>query len=44
MPGGLGTSQPGAASDMETNMEVVIYGFMTLYQRYPPPPQAVEKK
>jgi hypothetical protein len=38
--------QAGAASDTETNMELIIYGIMTLYQRYPPlpPPLAVEKK
>ena len=38
-----GQPQPGA--DIETNMEMVIYGIMTLYQRYPPRPAiAVEKK
>ena len=26
----------GGASSLETNMEMVIYGIMTLYQRYPP--------
>jgi hypothetical protein len=41
IPGGAGMGQqPGASSDLETNMEVVIYGFMTLYQRYPPPAAA----
>jgi hypothetical protein len=32
--------------DLETNMEMVIYGVMTLYQRYPPPPArpAADKK
>jgi len=49
--GGFG-GQPGdpgtAVSEPDTNMELVIYGIMTLYQRYPaaPPPPAlpVEKK
>jgi hypothetical protein len=35
-----GTGQPSAGSDLESNMELVIYGFMTLYQRYPPPTAA----
>jgi hypothetical protein len=45
-PKGLGGqpsgAQPGAAAggsaEMETNMEIVIYGIMTLYQRYPARP------
>jgi hypothetical protein len=42
--GGPNPNQPAAgASDMETNMEMVVYGIMTLYQRYPPRP-AGEKK
>jgi hypothetical protein len=37
-----GTSPIGAAGDsQETNLELVIYGIATLYQRYPPrPPEA----
>ena len=31
-----GQPQPSAGQDMETNMEIVIYGIMTLYQRHPP--------
>ena len=27
------------AADTETNMELVIYGIMTIYQRYPPAPK-----
>ncbi len=33
--------QAGASSDTETNMELVIYGIMTLYQRYPKAPVQV---
>jgi hypothetical protein len=48
-PGNRGPGQPAAAGggqDLETNMEIVIYGIMTLYQRYPPPPNmpVAEKK
>src|SRR5262249_43229593 len=43
-PGGLGpgagNQPPGDGQDLESNMELVIYGVMTLYQRYPPRPQA----
>jgi hypothetical protein len=28
-----------SASGQETNLEIVIYGIMTLYQRYPAPPK-----
>jgi hypothetical protein len=43
--GGPGPEQPAAgASDMETNMEMVVYGIMTLYQRYPPRPAAEKKQ
>lgn len=40
-PGG-GPNEPaagGGGADLETNMEIVIYGFMTIYQRYPPAPK-----
>ncbi len=30
--------QTGGGADLETNMEMVIYGIVTLYQRYPPRP------
>lgn len=40
MPGGFGASL--AADENETNVEIVIYGVITLYQRYPPPPQGSE--
>jgi hypothetical protein len=45
IPGGPGRpaagNQPsGDGQNLETNMELVIYGVMTLYQRYPPRPQA----
>jgi hypothetical protein len=33
-----GASAGGGSGEMETNMELVIYGIMTLYQRYPPRP------
>jgi len=39
--GGGGGAPP--SQDLETNMELVIYGTMTLYERYPPRP-SVEKK
>jgi hypothetical protein len=35
-----GNQPPGDGQNLETNMELVIYGVMTLYQRYPPRPQA----
>ena len=38
-----GPGEPAASSgssDMDANMELVIYGLMTLYQRYPPAPRA----
>jgi hypothetical protein len=39
-PGPRGEREPSAAGDdSESNMELVIYGIMTLYQRYPPRPQ-----
>jgi hypothetical protein len=28
---------PGNADSMETNYELVLYGMMTLYERYPAP-------
>ena len=41
---GIGASkgnEPAGSADLETNMEMVIYGIVTLYQRYPPrPPMA----
>lgn len=40
--GGLGLGN--AAPEMETNMELVIYGVMTLYQRYPPRPAAKKEQ
>jgi hypothetical protein len=49
MPGGFGPvgggsdsngSQPAATDNMEANMELVIYGIVTLYERYPPKPAA----
>jgi hypothetical protein len=35
---GGGAKEPASSGggDLETNMEMVIYGVMTLYQRYPP--------
>ncbi len=42
-PGGGG----GGGGELETNMELVMYGVMTLYQRYPPrnaPTPIIEKK
>lgn len=43
--GGLGQGNEGG-SITETNLEIVIYGVMTLYQRYPPRPAGAsgEKK
>lgn len=39
--GPKGPNDPAAGgSDLDTNMELVIYGIMTLYQRYPPAPRA----
>jgi hypothetical protein len=41
-PSGLGglrerpTTSPSAGSDQESNVELVIYGIVTLYERYPP--------
>ncbi len=38
-PFGGGGAQPAAAApvdEMETNMELVLYGIVTLYERYPP--------
>ena len=44
-PGGSGPADPGyghavtaATDDLEANMELVIYGIVTLYERYPPRP------
>jgi hypothetical protein len=39
--GNPGPGIPGqeAAQDLEANMELVIYGIVTLYERYPPRPQ-----
>jgi hypothetical protein len=39
-------AQPAAAvgDDQETNMEMVIYGIVTLYQRFPPRPQGENKQ
>ena len=53
--GGFGTKgldtgategQPAAAGgdNQETNMEMVIYGIVTLYQRYPPRPHGENKQ
>lgn len=40
MPGFQPKNQSGesGSADLETNMEMVIYGIVTLYQRYPPRP------
>jgi hypothetical protein len=38
MPGGLGGPGETAAPDMEANLELVIYGIVTLYERFPPKP------
>jgi hypothetical protein len=42
-PGGSGGpaagNPPGDGQNLETNMELVVYGVMTLYQRYPPRPK-----
>jgi hypothetical protein len=42
-PGGPGRpaagNPPGDGQNLETNMELVVYGVMTLYQRYPPRPK-----
>jgi hypothetical protein len=36
-PGGAaGDAQEAATDNMEANMEIVLYGVMTLYERYPP--------
>jgi hypothetical protein len=44
IPGGPGNpgadNPPGDSQDLESNMELVVYGIMTLYQRYPARPQA----
>ena len=32
------TAENAPSADLETNMEMVIYGIVTLYQRYPPRP------
>jgi hypothetical protein len=32
------TPEPSGSGELETNMELVIYGIVTLYQRYPPRP------
>ena len=41
-PGSTGPGSPGspAVDNMEANMELVIYGVVTLYERYPPLPKA----
>jgi hypothetical protein len=36
---GLGQTEEGESSGQETNLEIVIYGVMTLYQRYPAVPR-----
>jgi hypothetical protein len=41
LPGPMNPAPEGSGSsgaDVETNMELVIYGIVTLYQRYPPRP------
>jgi hypothetical protein len=35
-PFGGAANVPTAAPELETNMELDIYGVMTIYQRYPP--------
>jgi hypothetical protein len=32
-----GPGAPGSAGDLESNVEMVLYGGVTLYERYPPP-------
>ncbi len=39
-PGSPASPGISAGEDLEANMELVMYGVMTLYQRYPPPPAA----
>ncbi len=41
--GGAKEATGGGGSDLDTNMEMVIYGIMTLYQRYPPRPAEAKK-
>jgi hypothetical protein len=47
IPGGPGNpgagNPPGDGQDVESNMELVVYGIMTLYQRYPARPPAEKK-
>ena len=42
MGGGTGATPAAAGSDTETNIELVFYGIMTIYQRYPPRPAAAK--
>ena len=35
-PGGVGAAGGGVEDTFESNVELVIYGTMTLYQRHPP--------
>jgi len=37
---GPAPSSSGGSDDMDTNFEMVLYGIVTLYERYPPPLQA----
>ncbi|MBI2805658.1 MAG: hypothetical protein HYX68_11830 [Planctomycetes bacterium] len=41
---GGGQGSGGAGADRQANMEMVIYGIMTLYQRYPPRPETQKKE
>ncbi len=38
--GGAPAASGGGSADLEANMELVLYGMVTLYERYPPRPQA----
>jgi hypothetical protein len=40
-PPGVG-AQTGPSDDLEANLELVIYGVVTLYERYPPRPASAE--
>ncbi len=42
--GPMGNVPGGGAGENETNIELVIYGVMTLYQRYPPRPAAEKRQ
>ena len=43
-PFGAGAAAGGGDAESVTNMELNIYGIMTLYQRYPPRPVTPSKQ